>query len=122
MTDPAFEVVKQAARMTCGAADLECLALAVSRVESWNGLPELAEMHGVAPLLSAHLASGHIAIPGVAQRQLFALATRHRCANEARFLALAEILHALNIKDIPVLVLKGAALAHIAYPRVGSAR
>ena len=49
--------------------------------------------------------------------ELRALTLRHRRADQIRSAALIELLTALEKKHIDVLVLKGAALAHIIYPK-----
>lgn len=86
---------------------------------NWQGFPELAEAHGLAPLTHLHLARAGVSPPVDVQQRLFGLATMHRTANAARFEILAGILEAFEAASIRVLVLKGAALAHILYPTPG---
>ena len=47
------------------------------------------------------------------------LYARHRHANRVRTRVLRDILGAYQVADIPVLVLKGAALSHLVYPEPG---
>jgi len=82
----------------------------------WQEVPDAAEAHGLSPLVHHHLAHAGVAPPLEVQQQLFGLATRHRTANSARFAVLVRILDAFDAASIRVLVLKGAALAHILYP------
>ncbi|MBI5876704.1 MAG: nucleotidyltransferase family protein [Chloroflexi bacterium] len=90
------------------------LAAVASRVDAAS-LVEAAEQHGLAPLVYSHLSDAGALPPG-AQRPLAALTLRHRQAAAARAQALAEVLHLFAREQIDVLVLKGAALAHLVYP------
>lgn len=83
---------------------------------AWPEFPAAAEAHGLVPLAHAHLTRAGVSLPVDIQQQLFGLATQHRTANAARFEVLGEILGAFEAASIRVLVLKGAALAHILYP------
>jgi len=82
---------------------------------SWQGMESLAEYHSVAPLLLRVIQRHHIDIPGRLRRQLQALVLRHRRANKIRFHCLGEISDVLASHDIDLIVLKGAALAHLIY-------
>ena len=94
---------------------------ALSRITDWQGVPALAEVHGLAPLLSrtlAHSKAALPALPGETRRTLAGLALRHRLVARARQQALAEIYRGWQGVQ-PLLVLKGAALAHLLYPEPG---
>ncbi len=82
----------------------------------WNTLPEV---HGLTPLLYTHLQSAGVAVPAAVQQQLQVRAIQHNHANQVRAKALAEALVAFQTAGIDVLVLKGAALAHLVYPQPG---
>jgi hypothetical protein len=82
----------------------------------WLWLLERAEKHGLAPLVQMHLNKAGALVPANTRRAFKALAARHRLASSIRGEALCEILKVYQDKDIPVLVLKGAALAHLVYP------
>ena len=82
-------------------------------------LPTIAEEHGLAPLLYAHLQRAGVEIPPTIKRDLQALTLRHRHANRVRDRVLAEILAAYGAAGIKVRVLKGMALAHLIYPEPG---
>jgi hypothetical protein len=88
-------------------------------LDDWKWLPVKAEQHGMAPLFLRHLLTIDALIPHEILRELRALAVRHRMANQVRTKALCEILDACESKEIRVLVLKGAALAHLVYPEPG---
>ena len=81
----------------------------------WQGMESLAEYHSVAPLLHREIQRHNIEIPKRLRQQLQALVLRHRRANSIRFNCLAEIAELLASQDIDLIVLKGAALAHLVY-------
>lgn len=84
----------------------------------WDRLTERACYHGVAPLLYNNLQ--HMDTPDVWSRNALSGLKRAYYATAARngllYQALHEMLHALKTKGIPVIVLKGAALAETVYP------
>lgn len=86
------------------------------RVSDWDALPAYAEVHGLAPLAAHHLTAIEFPIPRSAKRELRALAARHRLASETRTRILRDILTRYESAGIRVMLLKGAALAHLIYP------
>jgi hypothetical protein len=82
----------------------------------WALVPAAAEAHGLIPLLQFHLRRIGIDPPADARQLIAASALRHRDANRMHFEALEELLNAFDRASIPVIVLKGAALAHVLYP------
>lgn len=120
MADPALtDLLRLCARAHGDPTAYGRLAEAAARLPTWTGLPALAEAHGLGPLSYAHLVHAGVELPSDIRRQLLASAVRHREANRVRFRTLAEILDAFGEAGIPVIVLKGAALAHILYPSPG---
>ena len=118
--DPALtDLLRLTARVPLDAPNRLALAEAAARVESWADLPDAAEAHGLAPLTHVHLSRADLPIPLEVRQRLFGLAALHRQANRVRCRALAEILDAFEAAGISVLVLKGAALAHLLYPSRG---
>lgn len=97
------------------APDPERLADLAAGVRDWNRFVFAAEDHGIAALAHAHL-KGPGALPANTHQSLAALAVRHRHANRTRFAVLAEILASFRQRDVPAIVMKGAALAHVLYP------
>jgi hypothetical protein len=87
--------------------------------QNWERLLNRAEHHGLGPLAYRHLKDSNALVPQDAQRLLQALFLRHRCANTVRQQVLVDILNLCAVQDIPVLVLKGAALAFLVYPQPG---
>jgi hypothetical protein len=86
----------------------------------WELLAEEAEYHGVTPLLApmitARFSPAPIATPNDARRIFVALARRHRRASAAREDCIDQLLTAFAAAKLPMLLLKGAALAHTLYP------
>ena len=68
------------------------------------------------PMLYRHLKQLNTEIPEKTALQLKSLVLRHQQATKVRTKALTEILQTLAANDIPVIVLKGAALAYTVYP------
>ncbi len=95
------------------------IAQRAGRLGDWTQLSDLAEHHGLAPLLHAHLTAAGVEPPRPARRCLHALVARHRHANLVRLGVLRDVLDAFELAGIAALVLKGAALAHLIYPDVG---
>lgn len=90
-----------------------------AKLTDWSVLPTQAERHGLTPLVYAHLQAAGICIPASVKEQLQARAMQHSHANQVRAKALAEVLDAFQTAEIEALVLKGAALAQVVYPRPG---
>ncbi len=98
------------------AGAIERLRRAAAGVADWEPLAEVAERHGLAPLVYQHCKTAGLTLPAMQTTQLRALTLRHRNAAATRRDVLSEILGALEREHIQVLLLKGAALAHMVYP------
>jgi len=107
--------LRLAATVDLDAARARHLAIDASHLD-WSTLPLTADAHGLVPLLRAHLTRAGIDPPMEARQQLVAGALQHRHANHVRLQVLEELLEAFDRASISVLVLKGAALAHVLYP------
>jgi len=92
---------------------------AADALPSWEPLPHLAEIHGLAPLVDLHLRAAKITLPDSIQQTLQGHAMQHSHANRIRARALVEILDSFQITGIEPLLLKGVAMAHLVYPRPG---
>ena len=97
----------------------QSLREAAGQFTQWADLPNLAEEHGIAPLLYHHLGAIEFSPPPPTRRALQGLVLRHRQANAIRSRVLSQILTAFQAEGIAILVLKGAALAHVVYPQPG---
>ena len=78
-----------------------------------------AEHHGVAPLIEPMITAlsrkRPEAVPDDVRRAFVALASRHRRAAVAREKCIDQLLAAFAVVGIPIILLKGVALAHLIY-------
>ena len=85
----------------------------------WRQLADEAEYHGVAPLIAPMIAAlfrnSPSTVPEEARRAFLALASRHRRASAVREECIDGLLAAFAAAGIPVILLKGAAIAHLIY-------
>lgn len=116
-----YTLLALCARAECDEIHCHQLARQAEQLTSaeWADLPTQAERHGLSPLVYTHLRAADAPIPQPVRRQLQGLYVRHRHANQVRGRILGEILDAFARDAIPVLVLKGGALAHTVYPEPG---
>ena len=84
----------------------------------WNAVAHMARRTGLGPLLYHALQSLEISVPPDILTDLEADYYLVAAANTLRFQELGEILQHLTTAGIPVLVLKGAALAGTAYGNI----
>jgi hypothetical protein len=93
----------------------------INGAQIWSTLAAEAEHHGVAPLIEPMITTlsrkSAGAVPDDVRRAFVALASRHRRATVAREKCIDQLLAAFAIVGIPIILLKGAALAHRIYPR-----
>lgn len=116
MIDPLLALC---ARVEGHPAQYEQLRRFAQQYEAWATLARRAEVHGIAPLVYKHCSEANIPLPDDLHKNLLALTLRHRRANQVRGSILANILNALKERGIPVLALKGVALAHSLYSEPG---
>ena len=83
----------------------------------WPKLLELAAWHRVSAILQLHLGQPDLAalVPDAAQRQLQAICRDNAARGLYLRASLRRVLDTLHAADIPVVVLKGAALAETVY-------
>lgn len=113
------QLLRSAASTEPDDAAREALERTCRAQNDWDATIREAELHGLAPYLYTRIKQSSIGIPVDAERKLKALALRHRDASRIRTSALLEILEHLAARNIQVLVLKGAALAHLIYDSPG---
>ena len=91
------------------------------RSSLWGALADEAEYHGVAPLLEPMIAvlSKEMPVPDEVRWAFVALASRHRRAAVAREACIDQLLESFATAGVPIILLKGAALAHRIYPSPG---
>jgi hypothetical protein len=73
----------------------------------------------LASLCYRHWRAADVTVPTETRRLVQGLYLRHRRANDIRLKSLGQLLGVLRAAAIPVLVLKGAALASLVYPEPG---
>jgi Uncharacterised nucleotidyltransferase len=84
----------------------------------WGALADEAEYHGIAPLLEPIISvlAAKVPVPDEVRRAFVALASRHRRAAVVREACIDQLLETFASAGVPVVLLKGAALAHRIYP------
>lgn len=88
----------------------------LANVNHWPSLLDEAELKAIAPLFCQHVDSHQLSIPADARVGLKALAMRHRATAEARYQVMQELSAAFQSARIPLIALKGIALAPLVYP------
>jgi hypothetical protein len=86
---------------------------------NWKKVVDEAELHGLSPYVNRSIKETGAQVPDETQRTLNALSLRHARSGVIRTAALLEIVREARRRDIDVLVLKGAALAHLVYDNPG---
>jgi hypothetical protein len=122
MSDPvfnAFRVLLPAARVDFRPEHQAILARGMRDFSDWAELVPQAEQHGMGPLFYTHAREAGIEMPDETALQLKGLTLRHRLAAAARTQGLTEILAAADGAGLDVILLKGAAMAHLIYPEPG---
>ena len=118
MNTAVYRLLALCARAECDAAYYERIAQAAAQVEGWDEVLAQVKDHRMAPLLYVHLKGAGVELPRDTKYSLQSMYVRHRWADQVRRRVLREILAAFEAEDVPVLVLKGAALSHLIYPGV----
>lgn len=117
--NPVDELIRSSACVEMDDRCAEAIRQACHGQRDWSRTIREAELHGMAPWLYKRLRDADAGIPDDIGRRLSALAFRHADAIRIRTGALLEIEEQLRLQGIDMLVLKGAALAHIVYERPG---
>lgn len=117
MTDdnPVADLLRSSACVELDDRAREAIRDACRRQRDWSRAIREAELHGMAPWLLRQIRNTGAEVPDEFRRKLSALAFRHADASRIRTRALLEITGQLGRHGIDVLVLKGAALAHLIY-------
>jgi hypothetical protein len=97
----------------------EQIRSAAASITDWNTVPGLAENLGMAPLLNYQLKTAGVHLPIPVSRSLTAQGLRDRLINQERTLQMIALSRQFGQAGIPLLFLKGAALAHVLYPEPG---
>ena len=119
MQDPVLQLLFLCTRFESSTSSLDQLKAAAARISSWENLPARAEQHGLAPLAYFHLKNIPDSLPPLTLRTLKGQGLRDRLINQVRTRQVAAIAACFQQAQIPLLVLKGAALAHLLDPEPG---
>jgi hypothetical protein len=114
-TQSAYRLLALCARGEGFPAFYDTLREATQRFDQWELLPPLAEENRMAPLLYHHLQQAGVSIPPKVKLSLQGMVLRNRVIVQTYMSALAEILAAFESAGIMVVVLKGIAVAVLAY-------
>jgi hypothetical protein len=114
-----FSLIFPAARVDFRPEHAHLLASKAAGFTAWEGFIPAVEKHGMAPLFNRNAVAAGIELPEDITFRLRGLVLRHRLAEQARTRCLVEILQAANTAGIEVVLLKGAAMAHLVYPEPG---
>jgi len=118
LADPELGVLLDVASTHPGAERAQRARAAVDRGVDCGRLVDLAQRHGLVPLLHLHLgAPGRLPLPE--HERLRALARESAVLNLALYAELHALLDELDAASIPVVPYKGPALAVSAYGNVG---
>lgn len=88
----------------------------LSKVTDWQLLLRETELYAVSNLLYKHIVEHDLDIDGDVRISLKALSMRHSLVANARYQTISEISQVFADNDIPLLALKGLALAPMIYP------
>ena len=115
LSDGAFRFLSLCAPPPGSVAVAQHLPSALSVVPSFDELATAAEQHGMEPLVLAHIERAGLAIPADLRARLRARQTQHAHAAAVRTRVVSDVDCAMAQAEVPFLVLKGAALAHLVY-------
>ena len=115
LSDGAFRFLSLCAQRPGSPAVAQRLPSALSGVRSLDELAAAAEQHGLEPLVLAHVERAGLAISAEVRDRLRARRTQHAHAAAVRSRVVADVASVLAGAEVPFLVLKGAALAHLVY-------
>lgn len=110
-----YQLLGRCAKAELLPAELADLRRQVERIPDLGGLLETAELQRLAPLFYRHVRAAGADLPDDLRLGLQALTLRHAAAAGARTSVLKELLDAARSAGIPLILLKGAATAHLAY-------
>lgn len=97
----------------------EALPRAAMGEQDWMEFTELARMHRLGPMLHHRLAGSSLTIPQQVREQLQESHRRHAMRNLRLYRELVTAARLLDDEGISFIALKGAYLAHFAYPEPG---
>jgi len=118
MTDgdkEARALIALCARPAVSSVSRSQIATRAGRIADWSALMQLAETHGMGPLLYEHLKAAGVELPVPIRRQFQGVYVRHARGNEVRLRVLGEVLEAFEKARVLTTVLKGPFLIDRVY-------
>jgi len=116
MTEKDEEFIRKFASISLSEESYRDITESFQFFDYWGPLINLAEQHGLSPLLYYHIKRTPVSVPKDQIRVLQSLVIRHHRNWEALSAALIEVSKLLVARKIEYLLLKGAALAQTIYP------
>lgn len=116
---PVEQLLRASACVELDAGAADAIRKACRAHNDWDRVIHQAELHGIAPSLHRSIGKAGAEVPQEYRKKLKALTLRHVDSSRIRTRALQEIQKQLDKHGIDVLVLKGAALAHLIYENPG---
>jgi hypothetical protein len=114
-TDHAFRLLALCAQRPGDPHVAARLPAVLAEAQPGADIVDLAAQHGLAQLLLAHIRAAKAVVAPAINVSLFALQTHERRTAAVRTRIIGEAVQGLADADVPLLVLKGAALAQMVY-------
>ena len=95
---------------------VDALSLALEDFGDWEALVSQAELYGISNFLLKHCSEQGLGVPKSFLLSLKALSMRHRSAANARYQIMQALIEKFAEHDLPLVALKGLALAPMIYP------
>jgi len=111
-----LSVLQKFARLELEEAEIEALHYDIEYVGNWSEFIRDAELYAISNLVLKHVTEQQFEIPSVNKIGLKALTLRHRSAADARYQVMQALSKKFSEHDIPIIALKGLALAPMIFP------
>ena len=107
------------APITLDPSQVEAAQRQLTEVGDWRQWLAQIELYAISAIALMHVQQHKLVVPPATLIALRALAIRHRAAADARYQLTQELVSAFRQQDIPLVALKGLALAPMIYPADG---
>jgi hypothetical protein len=115
LSGAAFRCLSLCAQRPGSAVVTQRLRAALAALPSAHELADAAEQHGLEPLVLAHVRAADVVLPPHIRDRLQARQVQHAHAAAVRTRVIGDVARAMEQARVPLLVLKGAALAQMVY-------
>lgn len=113
---PLRNLLHQFTRSALSVEQADTLRLALNGFDDWHALLAQVELYGISNWVLKHCREQDFEIPQSISLSLKALAVRHRSAANARYVLMQVLIEKFAEHDVPLVALKGLALAPMIYP------